>query len=136
SNDTAVQRRAGEGAKRPTRPSDCNGGVAGAHRLGHDLQLAPSALWTPPDAWGQEECQWDRDRKDDCPGPRQDPLHLDEMEALRHHQSNSDESVESEKRQRPPIGDRGSMPPTTPAGVLVTSHHFAAIRPANDLPVS
>src|SRR6187401_3392295 len=27
-NDTAVQRRAGEGAKRPTRPSDCIGGAA------------------------------------------------------------------------------------------------------------
>ena len=26
-NDAAVQRRTGEGAKRPTRPSDCNGGV-------------------------------------------------------------------------------------------------------------
>ncbi len=28
-NDTAVQRRTGEGAKRPTRPSDGNGGLAG-----------------------------------------------------------------------------------------------------------
>lgn len=27
SNDTAVQRRTGEGAKRPTRSSDCNGGL-------------------------------------------------------------------------------------------------------------
>src|SRR5262249_43100273 len=29
SNDTAVQRRAHEGAQRPTRPSACNGGLAG-----------------------------------------------------------------------------------------------------------
>src|SRR6266496_347567 len=36
SNDIAVQRRAREGAKRPTRPSDCNGGLASA-----PLRLAP-----------------------------------------------------------------------------------------------
>ncbi len=29
SNDTAVQRRVGEGAKRPNHSSDCNGGLAG-----------------------------------------------------------------------------------------------------------
>jgi hypothetical protein len=28
-NDTGVQRRAREGAQRPTRPSDCDGGLAG-----------------------------------------------------------------------------------------------------------
>src|SRR6188768_1090131 len=32
-NDTAVQRRAGEGAKRPTRPADCNGGLDRAHEF-------------------------------------------------------------------------------------------------------
>src|SRR5262245_33050018 len=32
SNDTAVQRRAHEGAQRPTRPSDCNGGLGSAGR--------------------------------------------------------------------------------------------------------
>ena len=31
SNDTAVQRRAREGAKRPTRPSVCNGGLDRAY---------------------------------------------------------------------------------------------------------
>src|SRR5215475_7712605 len=30
SNDPAVQQRAREGAKRPTRPSDCNGGLGGS----------------------------------------------------------------------------------------------------------
>ena len=39
-NDTAVQRRAGEGAKRPTRPSDCNGGLAGANDRRHVLRSA------------------------------------------------------------------------------------------------
>src|SRR6516164_7462762 len=33
SNDTAVQRRPHEGAKRPTRLSDCNGRLAAAPRL-------------------------------------------------------------------------------------------------------
>ena len=32
-NGTAVQRRAHEGAQRPRRPSDCNGGLAAAARL-------------------------------------------------------------------------------------------------------
>ena len=38
-NDTAVQRRTGEGAKRPTRPSDCNGG------LGSSNATSVLAIW-------------------------------------------------------------------------------------------
>ena len=40
-NDTAVQRRAGEGAKRPSRASDCNGGLGSCFEVHLDAFRIP-----------------------------------------------------------------------------------------------
>src|SRR5450631_1251675 len=49
-NDTAVQRRAREGAQRPTRPSVCNGGLGGST----SIQSEPGSPTSPARGFREE----------------------------------------------------------------------------------